>query len=100
VGCPVIMTDTGIARDLELAGADIDVVPAAYEAQSLTPTKIEELSRVGNTRNVASLVAAMNNRAKRGREREMRDPIARFPFERRRMLASYDALYMKNTIIL
>ncbi|MDE2361420.1 MAG: glycosyltransferase family 4 protein [Hyphomicrobiales bacterium] len=92
VGRPVIMTDTGVARDLERSGADIEVVPTACDVDRLTLEEIERLSRDGRTPNLPSIVAAMTRRIGEGR-RPRAASKADFEFSIGPALRQFETLY-------
>lgn len=96
---PLIMTDTGIARDLAKAGADIEIIPPACDVDELTFEKIEELSRDGNTANLQNIVAAMERRIN-GKGTGGPISVKKFAFELRDMLTAYEALLSRSACIL
>lgn len=99
LGVPVIMTDTGIARDLRASGLDVDVVPATAPIEGVKPEDIERLSRTGRVGNLDALVDAMERRMKApdddrsSSKKERREIIHGFPFSMESMCSSYARLF-------
>jgi glycosyltransferase involved in cell wall biosynthesis len=61
VGCPMILTDVGNAREAARIDESIIVVPRAYsDLSEMTKEGFIELSRTKNTTNVKAIAAAMN----------------------------------------
>lgn len=56
---PMILTDVGNAQEARRISPRVRIVPAAEELALLTPARIAELSRTGNTKNLRALVEAM-----------------------------------------
>lgn len=57
---PMILTDVGNAREASAMSARIRLIDPPEETDSLTPARLQELGRRGDTRNLCQLVDAMS----------------------------------------